>query len=101
MKLDRTFDKHKMLDISLWWLAGSVKDLYAGLAKMCGLVTDEPEKVLLLVEAYDGRVRTKFTDLKEALADAFRGNIAIVAYKYPSAHCGPLSGGKEMHVFQR
>ena len=58
-------------------------------------------KVLLIVEIFNGKVHTKFTDAKEPLADGMRGSMTLLAYKYLSADEGPSSGGKELHVFQR
>lgn len=78
-----------------------MKDLYISIAALVGIEKAQADKLLLLVDTFDGRVRTKFTDLKEPLADAVRGNMSLLAYKYSSADLGPSSGGKEMHVFQR
>ena len=40
-------------------------------------------------------------DIGEPLADGIRGNVTLLAYRYPSSKVGPASGGKELHVFQR
>ena len=81
--------------------AGTIKDLYVGIAKLCGINSERPEKLLLLVETYDGRVKQKFVDLSEALADAIRGTMTLLAYKYSKPEEGPSSNGKEIHIFQR
>lgn len=81
--------------------AGVIGDLYAALAKMCGVQGVDPASVLLLVEIYNGKVHQKFTDMKETLADGIRGRITLLTYLYPSPDVGPASGGKELHVFQR
>ena len=77
--------------------------MYSSIAKLCGVDPEQAEKLLLLVETSDGRIKQKFTDLKEPLADAIRprSTSTLLAYKYPSPDLGPSSGGKEMHVFQR
>ena len=81
--------------------AGTIHDLYKALAKVSGIEAEQPEKLLLLVEIYSGRVHQKFVDMGEPLADGIRGNVTLLAYRYPSSEVGPASGGKELHVFQR
>ena len=81
--------------------AGTIGDLYRALAKVCSIEAERPENLLLLVEIFSGRVHQKFVDMGEPLADGIRGNVTLLAYRYPSSEVGPASGGKELHVFQR
>ena len=77
-----------------------VRDLYQAVAKTCGLEQQRPEAVLLIVEVYSLRVHQKFMDMAAPLTE-IRDNDELLTYVYPSEAHGPLSGGKELHIFHR
>lgn len=80
--------------------AGTVGDLYKALAKACGVASENPSDLLLLVEISLAQVHRMFTEMKDRLADVIQRH-SLLAYKYSSVEEGPASGGKELHVFQR
>ncbi|KAK9816595.1 hypothetical protein WJX72_002470 [[Myrmecia] bisecta] len=80
--------------------AGTVANFYTALAKVLGIKEEKPEEVLLVAEISNSRVQRKLDDLGDRLSGV-RDKALLVAYRYPSRDCGPLSGGKELHVFHR
>ena len=66
----------------------------------CGVASEKPSDLLLLVEISLSQVHRMFTEMKDRLADVIQRH-SLLAYKYRSVEEGPASGGKELHVFQR